>query len=187
MRWQCSGMAGTKAFERAGLCLRAALVAAMCLWLVPAGSAAGERKPVEVSSLDLAVAPKLAARELAVKIKERDLAERERKLASRERDLAKVRKLVEEKLKEVSALQKKVEAELAELKTVRDKNFKKLIKTYSAMSPSKVAPLLEAMDDARAVRILRAMKSETVAKILPKLNRDKAVRLSLALGLLDRK
>jgi flagellar motility protein MotE (MotC chaperone) len=157
-----------------------AAILAVLFLLAPAAARAGGRGPVKVSSLDLSVAPKLAARELAVKLKEKDLARRER-------DLAEAEKLVREKLERLSALQKKVEAELAELKQITDKNFKKLIKTYSAMSPSRVAPLIDAMDDARAVRILRAMKPGLVAKILPKLNRDKAVRLSLSLGLLDRR
>ncbi len=178
MKWQCSDMAEAR---RADLWPGVAAVLVFLFALAPAcPSRARERSPVKVSALDLSVAPKLAARELAVKIKEKDLAERER-------DLAEAEKLVDEKIKRLSAMQKKVEAELAELKQTRDKNFKKLIKTYSAMSPSKVAPLIDSMDDDKAVRILRAMKSEVVAKILPKLGRDKAVRLSLALGLLDRK
>ena len=51
------------------------------------------------------------------------------------------------------------------------------------MSPSKVAPLLDKMEDVEAVEILRAMKTEAVAKIIPKLSQDKAVRVSRLLGL----
>jgi len=158
-------------------------VLALCLviaFLFPVvASGREEKKPVKVSALDAAVAPKLAARELAVRIKEKDLAEREK-------DLAEAEKRVDAKLKRLISLQEKVEARLSELKQLRDKNFKNLIKTYSAMSPSKVAPLLDRMDDREVVKILRAMKSEDVAKILPKIDKDKAVRVSLALGLLRR-
>ncbi len=138
---------------------------------------AREITPVRASALDIAVAPKIAARELAIKIREKDFVEREK-------DLAEAEKRVSGKLKRLIALQERVEVELKELKQIRDKNFKNLIKTYSAMSPSKVAPLLDLMEDSKVVKILRAMKSEAVAKILPKIDKDKAVRVSLALGLI---
>jgi len=147
--------------------------------LLVAGPVAAREKSgaVKASTLDLAVAPKLAARELAVRIKEKDFVEREK-------DLAEAEKRVDGKLERLIKLQAKVESELLELKQVRNKNFKSLIKTYSAMSPSKVAPLLDRMEDGKVVTILRAMKSENVAKILPKIDPDKAVRVSLALGLI---
>ena len=52
------------------------------------------------------------------------------------------------------------------------------------MSASKVAPLLNQMTDDEAVEILKAMKPEAVAKIIPKLEQSKAVRLSKQLGLI---
>jgi hypothetical protein len=39
------------------------------------------------------------------------------------------------------------------------------------------------MEDVEVAEILRAMKTEAVAKIIPKLGQDKAVRVSRLLGL----
>jgi len=53
------------------------------------------------------------------------------------------------------------------------------------MSASRLAPLLNDMEDAAVTRILKAMKSDQVAKIIPKLDQDKAVRVSRMLGRME--
>ena len=61
-------------------------------------------------------------------------------------------------------------------------DFKNLIKVYSTMSATKLSPLLNQMTDENVARILRAMKADQVAKIVPKLESEKAVRVSRLLG-----
>ncbi|MDH5299651.1 MAG: hypothetical protein OEV91_11595 [Desulfobulbaceae bacterium] len=158
---------------------RMALLLGWAVWLavLPAGVMAAEKKPVRVGTAEVELATSLKERELAVEAKEKDLARREA-------DLAALRKDVDAKLARLTVLQGDLQARLAALQQVADKDFKNLVKVYSAMSPTKMAPLLDEMDDATVTRILKAMKADLVAKIIPKLEKSKAVRVSRQLGML---
>ncbi len=121
----------------------------------------------------------------ALAAREKEIAAREKALADKERELNLLQKDVDAKLEKLTALQREVTAKLAELNAVPDKEFKNLIKIYSAMKASKVAPLLNKMPVDDAVRILRAMKTPAVAKIIPKLDAALAVEVSRRLGMLN--
>jgi flagellar motility protein MotE (MotC chaperone) len=155
-------------------------MAVIVFWsLLPVAPAvrAKEEGPVKVTAQELSLSKSLRAREEAVEAREKELLMREQELAEMQKELdAKVEKLI--------GLQNEFKIQLDELKTVRDKRFRNLVNVYTAMSASKVAPLLDKMEDDEAVEILMAMKPDGVAKILPKMNKDKAVRLSKLLGLL---
>lgn len=138
---------------------------------------AADKKPVKASAQEIALSATLKEREAAVVAKEKELA-------LKEEELAKLSQQVDEKYTKLIALQQEVKTQLEDLNKERDQRFRNLIKIYSNMSASKVAPLLDKMEDADAVEILRAMKAEEVAKIMPKLDQNKAVRLSMRLGLL---
>lgn len=148
----------------------------LLLFLCPS-SFAFEKKPVTATRQEMDLSGSLREREAALAKKEKDLAKKEEELAA-------LQKEVDEKLDRLIVQQQKLKETLAELKAVKDKQFKNLIKIYSAMSASKVAPLLNQMKDEEAVEILKAMKAEAVAKIIPKLDQKKAVRLSKQLGLI---
>lgn len=157
----------------------AANIFALCCLLVflcPL-SFAFEKKPVTATRQEIDLAASLQEREAAV-------IKKEKQLAKKEEELNALQKEVDEKLDQLIAQQQALKETLAELKAVKDKQFKNLIKIYSAMSASKVAPLLNQMKDEEAVEILKAMKAEAVAKIIPKLDQKKAVRLSKQLGLI---
>lgn len=140
-------------------------------------SLASEDKPVQISAQDLAMARSVYERQQLLDKKEQELVAKEEMLNDLEKE-------VNEKIEQNMALQMELKQTLAELQVVRDKQFKNLIKVYSAMSASKVAPLLNEMDDSDAVIILKAMQADQVAKIIPKIEKDKAVRISRELGLL---
>jgi len=135
-----------------------------------------EKPPGRLTPQEISGAAALKEREDALAVKEKALAEKEKELAA-------LNKEVDEKYTKLNALQEELKGQLGGAVKGKDQQFKNLIKVYSAMSPSKVAPLLDKMEDAEAVEILRAMKTEAVAKILPKLAQDKAVRVSRLLGL----
>ena len=135
-----------------------------------------EKPPGRLTSQEISSAAALQEREDALAAKEKALAEKEKELAA-------LNKEVDEKYTKLNALQEELKGQLGGAVKGKDQQFKNLIKVYSAMSPSKVAPLLDKMEDAEAVEILRAMKTEAVAKIIPKLGQDKAVRVSRLLGL----
>lgn len=150
------------------------------VWLagVPQFVLAAEQKPVRVGPGEIELAASIKEREAAVEAKEKEIARREEQLAA-------LQKEVDEKLSRLTALQEDLQAKLAELQQAADKDFKNLIKVYGAMSATKLAPLLNDMDDAAVTRILKAMKTDQVAKIIPKLERSKAVRVSRQLGMLS--
>ncbi len=135
-----------------------------------------EPPPSRLTSQEVSVSAKLKEREDALAAKEKALAEKEKELSA-------LNKEVDEKFTKLNAIQEELKGQLGGAGKGKDQQFKNLIKIYSAMSPSKVAPLLDKMEDDEAVEILRAMKTDAVAKIIPKLAQDKAVRVSRLLGL----
>ena len=137
---------------------------------------AEENSPVRLTPQEISVSASLKKREDAVAAKEKALAEKEKEVNAFSKE-------VDEKYTKLNALQEQLKGQLGGAAKGQDQQFKNLIKIYSAMSPSKVAPLLDKMEDIEAVEILRAMKTDAVAKILPKLGQDKAVRVTRLLGL----
>ena len=135
-----------------------------------------DKSPVKLTPQEISVSVQLKEREDAV-------AAKEKALAAKEKELAALAKEVDEKYIQLNALQEELKGQLGGAGKGRDQQFKNLIKIYSAISPSKVAPLLDKMEDDEVVEILKAMKAEAVAKIIPKLTQDKAVRVSRLLGL----
>ncbi len=146
--------------------------------LEPLPVAAEEFKPITASSKEIAFARSLKERETIVIKQEEELEKKLQEFTALQED-------VETKLDRLTRLEQDVQKKIDELIGIKDKEFKNLIKVYSTMSPSKVAPLLNKMEDGTVVKILRAMKSDVVAKIIPKLDQSKAVRISKDLGLLD--
>lgn len=137
--------------------------------------AAARKKLVKVTQKEINMAVSLQEREAAVTAKEKELGEKEAELNV-------IKSEVDEKLDSLTVLQEEIQAKIDEYRVVQEKPFKDLVKIYSAMSASKVAPLLNQMEDATVARILGAMKTEIVSKIIPKLPPDKAVKVSKAFG-----
>ncbi len=132
-------------------------------------------KPVQVSSREMDSTFALQKREKA-------LAVREEAVTKREKEMTALQKEVDAKLEEVNLLQKDIETKLAEIKQVQDASFKSLIKVYSSMKASKLAPLLNQMSDEDVAHILRALKTDQVAQLIPKIEGEKAVSVSRLLG-----
>jgi len=147
------------------------------LFLLVTGPAKAQNRPVKASAEEI---------RLAGTLKERldEVNARAQELDQREEDLDALQEEIDKKMQQLAELQKDVEQKLTELKAIKDSRFKKLIKVYSAMSASKLAPLLDKMGDDSVAEILRAMQPEDVAKILPKMAKDKAVRVSRIMGLI---
>lgn len=135
----------------------------------------GANKPVRTSAEEAKVSSSLKVREQAVVAKEKEISRREEALVVLQKD-------VDAKLAEMLVVQKDISEKLKEIRAEQDLEFKNLIKVYSTMSASKVAPILNQMEDANVAKILRAMKNDLVAKIIPKLEAQKAVRVSRLLG-----
>ena len=163
-----------KRFGNPVLCLTLMIL----ILLFPVAGLAADNKPVRVGPGELDMAVSLNEREHAVDLREKDIERREDELVA-------LRKDVDAKLEKLTGIQKDLQAKISELKQVADKDFKNLVKVYSAMSTTKLAPLLNNLEDSTVTRILKAMKAEQVAKIIPKLDKAKAVRVSRLLGRME--
>ncbi len=181
---RCSGMAAENLME--SMPGRVWILLLIVCFLLPAwgtnlGSTkawAAEWKPVQVTAQEVEVAASLKEREA-------DLAARQAELSRREAELMELDKEVDEKLRRLTEIQADLTAKLSAIQVNEDKQFKNLIKIYSSMSASKVAPFLNKMEDETVARILRAMKTDAVSKIMPKLETEKAVRVSKLVGMLE--
>ncbi len=133
-----------------------------------------------------AITPEDVAKAFNLKDREEALVVKEAELAKREQVQAQVQKDIDEKLARLATIQAELKNQLAAIKGAQTQEFTNLIKVYSAMKASKVAPLLDSMDDPSVVKIFRAMKTDQVAQIMPKLKQEKAVAISQSLGMIDR-
>lgn len=137
---------------------------------------------LNAADLPVAISPEEIEKSISVQQREETVAAREKELDRREKELAAVQQELDGRLEKITALQKDVEAKLTAIKQEQDTSFKNLIKVYSTMSASKIAPLLNQMTDDNVAQVLRAMKPEQVGQIMPKLDSEKAVRVSKLLG-----
>ncbi|MCK5341309.1 MAG: hypothetical protein KAJ60_09560 [Desulfobulbaceae bacterium] len=136
------------------------------------------KKPVKVSLSQIEWADQLKKREDAVEARENVVEVTEKELESLQKEL-------DAKLARLTTMQIDIQEKLEQFKGAKDKEFRNLVKVYSAMSATRLAPLLNKMEDKTVAKILRAMATDAVAKIVPKIDEDKAVRVSKLLGVLD--
>ncbi|MEW6427007.1 MAG: hypothetical protein AB1568_03105 [Thermodesulfobacteriota bacterium] len=143
--------------------------------------------PLAAPAVEMLNSGELVEQAASLKAREDAVAAAEKRLAEEKAELERLQKDVTEQLARLAEIQKDVEGKIAYIESlnVRDREFANLVKVYSAMSPSKLAPLLDKMEDDKVARVLRAMKADLVAKIIVKLDPDKAVRVSGLLGLLQ--
>jgi flagellar motility protein MotE (MotC chaperone) len=137
---------------------------------------------LNAADLPVAISPEEIEKSISLQQREEAVAAREKELDRRQQELDAVQKELDGRLEQITALQKDVEAKLAAIRQEQDTSFKNLIKVYSSMSASKIAPLLNQMTDDNVAQVLRAMKPEQVGQIMPKLDSEKAVRVSKLLG-----
>lgn len=163
--------------RRIGIFVMGLVLGVLLAAAIPFGFGQTAKKVENPTSDDLAKANELQEREKAVTAKEKEVAEKETELKARQQE-------TDDKLNKLLAVQNDLKAKLDELKVTKTQQFNNLMKIYAAMSPSKVAPLLNKMEDNEALEVLQGLKTDQVAKIMPKLEQDKAVRLSRMLGLL---
>jgi len=163
--------------RRIGVFVVGLIVGVVLASAIPFGFGQTAKKVEKPTSDEMAQVNELRDREKIIAIKEKELAEKEEEMKARQQE-------TEEKLTKLLEVQADLKTKLDELKVVKDKQFRDLMKIYTAMSPSKVAPLLNQMEDSEALEVLKGLKTDQVAKIMPKLEQQKAVRLSRLLGLL---
>ena len=107
--------------------------------------------------------------------KEEELAEWERQLARREKEIASREQVAENLMARLTA----------EKDSMASKRVSQLAKVYEAMRPEEVAPILEALDEATAIRILMKIKQRQAGKILGALTLERAATFSRKITRLD--
>ena len=107
--------------------------------------------------------------------KEEELAEWERRLERREKEIASREQVAENLMARLTA----------EKDSMASKRVSQLAKVYEAMRPEEVAPILEALDEATAIRILMKIKQRQAGKILGALTLERAATFSRKITRLD--
>ncbi|WP_205174008.1 MotE family protein [Bacillus pakistanensis] len=76
--------------------------------------------------------------------------------------------------------------QIDELKQIQEENkraFKEVVSTFEAMSAKSAAPVLIAMEDAEALKILSSIKSDSLAKILEKMPPEEAASFTESISI----
>lgn len=104
-----------------------------------------------------------------------ELKEKEAELQSKQTEVDQATAKNQELQTEIERLQyelDKMTAAQEEAKT----DFKEIVSTYEKMSAKKAAPIIAAMDDAEALRILSSLKPTTVTAIFEKMTAEQAAK-----------
>ncbi|MBZ0271689.1 hypothetical protein K8I61_06610 [bacterium] len=116
---------------------------------------------------------------IAAREESRSFLEAERAAIEREREsLARLRTQVKKEIDELLALEARIDAQLKARELAQDDKVKKLVKVYSAMRADDVAPLLSALDEDLALRVLYGMKAKKQAELLARMTPERAARIA---------
>jgi len=106
------------------------------------------------------------------------LALKEKELKTLEEEADKKLKLLDDKLEKLKLIQKKIEILLAEKDIEEQKKIKNLGLIYAKMSPERAAQALSTLDITLAADLLANIKVKAAAKILDRMDKATASRLS---------
>ncbi|MGE7601791.1 MotE family protein [Peribacillus sp. NPDC097675] len=112
------------------------------------------------------------------------LAKLETEIKSKEKEIEKLETIIDTRDKAVEKAEvekQQLQTQLNQLKESQDESkraFKDIIRTYETMAPKKSAPIITAMNDEDAVKILASMKADTLAKVLEQMSTADAARLT---------
>ena len=126
--------------------------------------------------------PNSSELETGLSQKEKELKEREDKIKAQEDLLAVEENRLKVRVDELEKLRVDIDAEKKKFDRRKDEEFKRLVKTYEAMSPKKASGVVSIMEDALAVDLLLAMKEKKVSEILNVMEPNRAMTLSALLA-----
>jgi flagellar motility protein MotE (MotC chaperone) len=116
--------------------------------------------------------------EAALKVREQELAEKEQNLKLYEERLMAEDERIRYHIEELEKLQNELAKFRDQQKHYSEENFKKLVKTYEAMTPKKAAEIISVTEDDLAVSLLIQMKEKKVAALLNVMEPGRAMTLS---------
>ncbi|WP_108669689.1 MotE family protein [Peribacillus acanthi] len=112
------------------------------------------------------------------------IVELEAEIIDREELVSKLESIIESRESDIENLEadkQLLEEEIIQLQGAQEDNkktLKDIIKTYETMSPKKAAPILTALTDEEAVKILSNLKADTLSSILEQMEPEDAARLT---------
>jgi flagellar motility protein MotE (MotC chaperone) len=105
--------------------------------------------------------------------------EREKKrISDKKAELLTIQDDINRKIAALTKIRDEIRAERDQKKAEDEKQFKHLIKVYSAMKPQNAADLIEKLDLELAIKLLSKMKGDNVGKILSYVKVEKAAKIS---------
>ncbi|WP_163101508.1 MotE family protein [Peribacillus alkalitolerans] len=108
----------------------------------------------------------------------------EAEIIDREELVTKLESIIESRETDLETLEienQRLEEEIIELQAAQEdhkKTLKDIINTYETMKPKKAAPILTALTDEEAVKILSKLKADTLSSILEQMEPEDAARLT---------
>lgn len=110
-----------------------------------------------------------------------EIQEKEAEVSKLQTELDSAEALNEEQRIEMEQLQFEIE-KLQREQQEYQMEFQEILKTYESMSAKKAAPIITAMSDEDALRILSNMKSNTLAELFSKMSPEDAARYTKLLA-----
>jgi flagellar motility protein MotE (MotC chaperone) len=102
----------------------------------------------------------------------------EKQIAKKKAELLAIQNDINQKIATLTKIRDEIRAEKDQKKAEEEKQFKHLIKVYSAMKPQSAADLIEKLDLDLAIKLLSRMKGDAVGKILSFVKIEKAAKIS---------
>lgn len=110
---------------------------------------------------------------------------KEEKLKTEEARIEIAQKELEEKIYELTNLREEIEKLLKEKEEQDEQKIQHLVKIYSSMKGQEAAQIIERLPDKTVIAIFLRMKSDQVAKILPSMSKDRAIKVTQLLSSTD--
>lgn len=111
------------------------------------------------------------------------IQQEKRRLKTREERMLLMDAELEKKAKEIDTRKQQLERIVKSSESLEDKRIKALARIYGSMRPDEAAPILETLPDKLIISILKGIgEDRQKAKILEKMNRERAGRISKQMG-----
>ena len=102
----------------------------------------------------------------------------EKRIAKKKVELLAIQDDINKKIATLTKIRNEIRAEQDKKTAEEERQFKHLIKVYSAMKPQNAADLIETLDIKLAIKLLSKMKGDDVGKILSFVKIEKAAKIS---------
>lgn len=118
----------------------------------------------------------------ALQQRQTELRRRADALDEREEAMLVFERELDTRVADLEAIRTELEGKVGAAEEAQAAAAAEISRVYAAMKPAEAAPILDGLEDAVVLRILRQMRAKQVSAILPLLEKDRAVALTRALA-----